>query len=127
MEGPQLQELCRQRWLAKKAEDEAAARRKDIDAQIAEALKKPELTEGTASEKLEGFKVSVTYGITRKLDTEALRNDWTKVPAAVQACIKWKSEVSTTEFRKLGKDDVLVLSEYMESKPASPSVKVEVI
>jgi len=122
-----LKELCAQRVLAKKAEDEAAEQRKQIDAQIAQLLAKPDLTEGTASEKIEGFKVSVTYGVTRKLETKKLQEDWANVPKAVQEAVNWKAELSTAKFRALDKDAVLALSTYMESKPATPSVKVEIL
>lgn len=121
-----LKELAQKRVLAKKAEDEAAAARKEIDNQIAALLAKADLTEGTATEKLEGFKVSVTYNVNRKVDTKKLQSDWAKLPAAVQAAINWKAELSTTVFRTLDQDAVLALSTYMESKPATPSVKVEI-
>ena len=123
----ELKELCRQRVLAKKAEDEAVAARKAIDADIAKLMRTPGLTEGTASEKLEGFKVSVSYGITRKLDTKKLQADWDKITAPVRACINWKADLSTTAFRALDQDNLLALSNYMESKESSPTVKVELL
>ena len=123
----ELKELCRQRVLAKKAEDEAVAARKAIDADIAKLMRTPGLTEGTASEKLEGFKVSVSYGITRKLDTKKLQSDWDKITAPVRACINWKADLSTTAFRALDQDNLLALSNYMESKESSPTVKVELL
>lgn len=111
---------------AKKAEDEASAARRSIDKQIADLLADPNKPEGTVSQAPEGFKVTVTYGVTRKLDTKHLQADWTKLPAAVQGCVNWKAELSTTQFRNLDMDAVLVLSTYMESKPSAPTVKVEV-
>lgn len=120
-----LQELARQRVLAKKAEDDAVAERRKIDKQIADLLLDPNKPEGTVSQAPEGFKVSVTYGVTRKLDTKKLQADWTNLPKAVQDSINWKADLSTTKFRDLDKDAVLVLSTYMESKPSAPTVKVE--
>lgn len=121
-----IQELARMRVLAKKAEDDAIAARRKIDKDIADLLADPNKTEGTVSVAPEGFKVSVSYGVTRKLDTKHLQADWTKLPAAVQGCVKWSAELSTTQFRTLDNDAVLVLSSYMETKPSTPTVKVEV-
>ena len=120
-----LQELARLRILAKKAEDDAVSERRKIDKQIADLLLDPSKPEGTVSQSPEGFKVSVTYGVTRKLDTKALQSDWNTLPKAVQDSINWKADLSTTKFRDLDKDAVLVLSTYMESKPSAPTVKVE--
>lgn len=122
----ELKQLAAARLEAKKAEDAAIAARRAIDEQISTLLADPAKTEGTVTEKLEGVKVSVTYGITRKLDTKALQTAWNTLPEPVQKCINWKAEVSTTKFRDLEKDAVLVLSTYMESKPSTPSVKVEI-
>lgn len=120
-----LQELARQRILAKAIEDDAVAERRKIDKQIADLLLDPNKPEGTVSQAPEGFKVSVTYGVTRKLDTKKLQSDWTKLPPAVQDSIKWKAELATTKFRDLDKDAVLVLSTYMETKPSAPTVEVK--
>ncbi len=120
-----LAELCAQRVAAKAAEDRAVAERRRIDSDIAELLKDPAKTEGTVYQKPEGYKVSVEYGVTRKVDTAALQLAWTKLPKAVQDSIKWKAELSTTEFRKLAPEDSLELSRFIESKASTPSVKVE--
>ena len=120
-----LQELARQRILAKAIEDNAVAERRKIDKQIADLLLDPSKPEGTVSQAPEGFKVTVTYGVTRKLDTKKLQSDWTNLPPAVQDSIKWKAELATTKFRDLDKDAVLVLSTYMETKPSAPTVEVK--
>lgn len=122
----ELKALAAARVAAKKIEDDAVSARRALDERIAELLADPAKAEGTVTEKPEGFKVSVTYGVSRKLDTKALQTAWATLPADVQKCINWKAEVSTTKFRDLEKDAVLVLSTYMESKPSTPSVKVEI-
>lgn len=122
----QLNELAQLRVLAKQAEERAISERRKIDKQISDLLADPSKPEGTVSQEPEGFKVSVTYGVTRKLDTKALQSDWTHLPKAVQDSIKWKAELATTKFRDLDKDAVLVLSTYMETKPSAPTVEVKV-
>jgi hypothetical protein len=122
-----LTELVKRRVEAKRAEDAAADTRKKIDSEIAAALAKADTLEGTVSEKLEGFKVAVTYGITRKVDVEKIRNDWAKLPKEVQDSINWKAELSVSKFRALEGEAALTMSNYVESKPASPSVKVEIL
>jgi predicted NUDIX family NTP pyrophosphohydrolase len=122
-----LADLAQKRVMLKKAEDEAIAARRAIDELISSQLAKAGTTEGTVTEKLDGFKVSVSYGVTRKLDTKKLQADWEKIPARVRECINWKADLSTSGFRTLDNESVKALSDYMETKPATPTVKVEIV
>lgn len=122
-----LQELINIRIAAKRAEDEAVAERRRIDASIAELLKDPNKIEGSVSQKLEGYKVTVTYKIDRKADTEKLSADWAKLSAAAQAAFRWKADVSVSELKKLTGKDATAASAYITSKEASPSITIEAI
>lgn len=121
----QLTALAQRRLQAKQAEDEAVATRRSIDAEIAALLKRPDVVEGTVSEALDGLKVSVVYAVNRKLDTTKLQAEWSALDKAVQGSVKWKAELSTTEYRKLQEPERLALSAYLQTKPASPTVTVE--
>lgn len=61
-------------WLeAKHEEDYARARRIEIEKQMADALQIPE--EGSKTHKIDGYKITVTQPVNRKIDLEA----WDKV------------------------------------------------
>lgn len=122
-----LQELAVKRLAAKAAEEAAVAERRRLDLEIALLLQDPNKPEGTVTQKPEGFKVSVTYGINRKVDTAALQVAWNTLPKPVQDAVRWKAEVSATGLKALAADEALILSKFVTAKPASPEVKVEAV
>ena len=117
--------LVAARIAAKQSEDAAVQARRDIDTQLAELLRDPAKTEGTVSQKVDGYKVVATYGMTRKADTEKLQAAWQSLPLTLQCAFRWKPEVSTSELRKLDAAQQLIVSKFIETKPASPSIKIE--
>jgi hypothetical protein len=122
-----LEQLIAARLAAKRDEDAAVAARRALDGQIAELLKDPAKVEGTVSQKIEGYKISVTYAVSRKADADKLQKEWDKLPASVAAAFRWKPEVSTTELRKLEGIDATVASSFITTTPASPSIKIEAV
>lgn len=122
-----LHELAALRLEAKAAEDAAVAKRRALDEQIAMLLQDPNKPEGTVTEKPDGFKVSVTYGMNRKVDTAALQVAWNTLPKPVQDAVRWKAEVSVTGMRALDQGESLILSKFVTASPASPQVKVEAV
>ena len=122
-----LEQLITARLAAKREEDAAVAARRALDGQIAELLKDPAKVEGTVSQKIEGYKISVTYAVSRKADADKLQKEWDKLPASVAAAFRWKPEVSTTELRKLEGIDATVASSFITTTPASPSIKIEAV
>lgn len=123
-----INELVAARIAAKRAEDEAIAERRRIDASIAELLRDANKPEGSISQKLpEGYKVTVTYKLDRKVDTEKLTTEWSKLSLDVQAAFRWKADLSISEFRKLEGVAQVAASQYFETKPASPSITIEAI
>jgi hypothetical protein len=122
-----LEQLIAARLAAKREEDAAVAARRALDGQIAELLKDPAKVEGTVSQKVDGYKISVTYAVSRKADADKLQKEWDKLPASVAAAFRWKPEVSTTELRKLEGIDATVASSFITTTPASPSIKIEAV
>lgn len=122
-----IAELIASRITAKRAEDAAIEVRRAIDAQLADLLRDPAKPEGAISHKEDGYRVSVTFGITRKADSEKLSANWSTMSPAHQAAFKWKAEVSVSELKKLSEADRLALADFIEAKPASPQVKIDVI
>lgn len=122
-----LAALLMQRFAAKNAEDLAVANRRKLDAQIVELMRDPSKDEGSVSAKLGEFKVTTTFGIDRKTDTEKLTICWEALPYEVRKAFRWKAEVVTKEFKMLSREQLEVIAPFVESKPTSPSVKVELV
>jgi hypothetical protein len=115
-------------WLeAKRAEAEAAKRRYAIEAQMCDALDVPD--EGSKTYKLDGYKVTVTQPVTRKLD-EAI---WQKVSALCPAemhPIKVKIEADATGCKYLAQNEPAIwkkIARAFETKPGKVGFKVEEI
>lgn len=122
-----INELVAARIAAKRAEDAAVKARREVDAQLAELLRDASKLEGSISQKLDGYKVTVTYKLDRKVDTESLTKAWDKLPLDVQAAFKWKADLSVSEFRKLDEKAQLNISQYITTKEASPSITIEAV
>jgi hypothetical protein len=113
-------------WIqAKEEERKAIEMRRSLDKMIQDLL--PKKDEGSITETNGDFKVSVTYKLDRKIDTEKLQESWGHLPMSAQCAIKWKADLSTSVFRTLADSDKAALAKYITTKPASPSVMVEFI
>lgn len=113
----------------KKLEDEAKAKRVEVEALIAQELQ-GDGDEGTTTAKLDVLKVSVTRKMNRTVDTSALQAAWTTLPAFAQAAFTWKADVSLALLRKLQFDYPALYeaaAKFITTKPARPSVKIEAL
>lgn len=119
--------LARHWQEAKEAEAAAKDRRIQVESQITELVGFAE--EGTTNAEGNLFKVKTVGKLTRSLDDKALQLDWDELPDEIKKCVKWKSALDTTKLRALEamRDDLIpVMAQYMTTKPAKPSVSVEV-
>lgn len=120
-----VQALARD-WLdAKRAENAAAATRIKIEEQLAQALDVPD--EGSKTHKIDGFKVTLTQPVTRKLDAAT----WEKVKQHISpemAPVKVKLEADATGCKWLAANDANTwrkIASAFETKPGKVGVKVE--
>lgn len=120
-----VQALARD-WLdAKRAENAASKRRIEIEEQLAQALEVPE--EGSKTHKIDGFKVTLTQPVTRKLDVDA----WEKVKGQISADlapVKVKLEADATGCKWLANNEPKLwrkIAAAFETKPGKIGVKVE--
>lgn len=127
MQAISISELIAARIAAKRAEDAAVAERRRIDGVIADLLKDASKTEGSVSQKTDGYKVTVTYKVDRKVDTDKLQAAWSKLSAAAAQAFKWKADVSVSELRKLEGADAAAAAVFITSKPATPSITIEAV
>lgn len=126
LKEPTALETLVAQWIeAKRAEIAAIQARRDVDAKIVAVM--PKKDEGTVSENVGFFKVGVTYGITRKVDSKKLDPEFESLPDAVKAAFRRSYDVAAKEFKALSGADLDAAIAFVESKPSSPSVKVEVI
>ena len=120
-----VQALARD-WLdAKRAENAANAARIKIEEELAQALDVPD--EGSKTHKIDGFKVTLTQPVTRKLDAVV----WEKVKQHISpemAPVKVKLEADATGCKWLATNDAKTWSKIapaFETKPGKVGVKVE--
>lgn len=121
----QLMGLLTARITAKRAEDAAIARRRDIDEQIVSLL--PAKKEGSVTEKVnDELKITATFQVTRKADDAAIKRDWATLPDAVKAAFPASHDVAVKELKALTGGDAATAAKYFTSKPGSTSLKLEV-
>jgi hypothetical protein len=120
-----VQALARD-WLeAKRAENAANAARIKIETQLAQALDVPD--EGSKTHKIDGFKVTLTKPVTRKLDYAV----WETVKHHVSedlAPIKVKFEADEAGCKWLAANEAATwrkIAPAFETKPGKIGVKVE--
>jgi uncharacterized lipoprotein len=115
-------------WLeAKRAEAEAAQRRYAIEAQMCEALEVP--AEGSKTHKLDGYKVTVTQPVTRKLDEAVWDQVRNNCPPDMQP-IKIRIEADATGCKYLANHEPEIwrkIARAFETKPGKVGFKVEAL
>lgn len=113
---------------AKVAEDEARARRLEIEGQLLAAYPVAG-TEGTTHADVAGYKITIVQRLTRSVDTQALQAGWTALPAVVREAFKWSADLDLRQYRALetaNKDAFRLASDFVTAKAGKPTVKVEV-
>lgn len=122
-----VEALCRD-WLdAKREENAANAKRLKIEEQLVQALEIPE--EGSKTHKMDGFKVTVTQPITRKLDVDAWAKVADKCPEGMRP-VKVKLEADATGCKWLQNNEPQIwkkIAKAFETKPGKVGFKVEEI
>ena len=120
-----ITELVAARIAAKRDEDAAIAARREIDAALAALLKDPAKPEGSISAPAGDWKITVTFKVDRKVDSEALSKAWATLPKDVQDSFKWKADVSVSALRKLALADASKAAVFVTAKEASPSIDIK--
>ncbi len=128
MNAPQLSlaALITARIDAKAAEDRAIANRRQIDEMIAAAM--PGEDEGTVSDTIGAYKVSVARKVTRSVNTETLTAVWPTLPQSVQAAFRWKADLDIKQLRALesvAPDQYRLAAAHVTTKPASPTITIK--
>lgn len=120
----ELDNLCTLLVSAKQKEDEYKAIRVDLEEQVAEILKTTE--EGTDKAETDQYKITVTNKLTRTLDYPAYLAIETDIPEGIR-CVKLKPELDMKKLRAMEMVRPGFSAQFVTSRPAKPSVKVEVV
>lgn len=115
-------------WLeAKRAETAANKRRIEIEAQLAQCFDVPD--EGSKTHKLDGYKITLTQPVSRKVDEAIWDQIKRTVPAALRP-VKVKLEADATGCKYLVKNEPAIwarIAPAFETKPGKIGVKVEAV
>lgn len=108
-----------------KAEEQAAnTRRLDLESQIIARFAVPEGGEGTVKEE----EFTLTYKVTRKVDTEALQASWSKLGTNTQKAFRWSADVDLKALRALSDmdpDNAFIAQGFITTKPAKTSLTLK--
>lgn len=105
---------------------EAAARdeRVAIEELIVARFAPPEGGEGTSKEG----GLSITWKVTRKVDTDALQGVWTDLPINTQKAFRWKADIELKQLRALQELDAgayATAAKFITTAPAKPAVTLK--
>jgi hypothetical protein len=112
-------------WLAAKDQEHAATEERRL---IEEAMLAylPSKREGTVTDKDHG--ITVTYKLTRKVDTDALQRAWEGLDKNAQSAFRWKADVDTRQLKaisELDQDAFILVSHFITTSPAKPAISIK--
>lgn len=123
MKPANLHELAAAWRAAKAAEAAARDERLAIEEQMLALL--PKKDEGSVTDADSG--VTVSYKLTRTVDTEALQGAWHELPEHAQRAFRWKADVDLKALRGLQEFDgeaYAAAARFITAKPAKPSISL---
>lgn len=117
-------------WIAAKADENAANKRRiEVETQIA-ALLPNDGHEGTVAQAVGEYRVAVRYANTVKVDTPKLQAMWDALPEAAHKAFRWKAEADVKNLRALREfapGDYARVVACVETRPSKPSVSITVV
>jgi len=116
-----MKEICQKYLEAKAAESAAKEERLKAEAELLEAVK-PSKIEGTETKATDGFKVSVTSKLSRKLDLDAYKA--MDLPGNM-AFVDFKPAINLKNLRMMERMDPTIVAQCVTVKPSKPTIKVE--
>jgi len=116
-----MKDLCQALVLAKASEQAAKEKRLKAEADLLAAFN-PSKDEGTETRATDGFKVSVTTKLTRKLDYGAYQE--LQLPENM-SFVDLKPSINLKNLRAIERLDPALVSRCITTKPSKPAIKVE--
>ncbi len=109
---------------AKAKEAEAIENRRAIEAQIVSRYAVPDGGEGTVKDE----EFSITYKVTRAVDTDALQVAWFGLSDNAKKAFRWKADVDLKHLRALADidpDNAYQAQGFITTKPAKPALTLK--
>lgn len=106
---------------ARQVEEEAAKQRLAIEAQI--IAQYPQKTEGSITDKDHG--ITVTYGVTRKVDSSKLTAAWNTLDENMRKAFAWEAKVVTKTMRALQDlqpETYAHIASFITTTPRKPAI-----
>jgi thioredoxin-like negative regulator of GroEL len=110
---------------AKLAEDAAKSARLEVEQAILAHFPSDKL-EGSITDADHG--ITVTYKVSRKVDTARLQADWEKLTKDEQAAFRWAADVDTKTFKALADLDSTshsTVTAYITTTPNKPAITLK--
>jgi hypothetical protein len=122
-----IEEMVQAYQNAKEQEQAAIEARRLLEEKILAYM--PHKDEGSTSLVLDdGRKVSATFKVTRKVDSDSLTSAWNTLSDHAKKAFKWKAEVDTKPMKALQMADeaaYLAASQFITATPAKPAISVK--
>ena len=97
--------------------------RQGLEAELAAMIGNDKL-EGSKSVKFDGYKITVTNKLTRKLDYEAYQTIEESLPEGVR-CVDLKPTLNLKKLRALEAVDPSISAQFITTKPAKAAVTIK--
>lgn len=112
---------------AKRAEQDAATYRRQVEDRLVEALSIPDNLDGSMTQSVEGFKVKVTGRIDRKVDSKALQEiaQENGLSEHLSTLFRWKPEINMAAWKATSPEITAALADAITAKPGRPSFAIE--
>jgi hypothetical protein len=114
-------------WMeAKEAERAAQERRRDLEDQIAAALKVPADLDGTMRRDFDDVEIKIVGRIDRKVDTDALQDLAREAGLTdhLSALFRWKAEINAKAWERADESITKPLTGAITTKPGRPSFSI---
>ena len=123
----EINELVKELYEAKQNEATAKSIRMSIEAALAQAIGVPEDWEGTKTNAVGEYKVTLTRKMNVKIDAARLRElaIINNIAPALDTCFRWKPEIVKKEWDKADDGVRTKLAEALEITPGKASFTVK--
>ena len=112
-------------WIkAKDAEKEAERRRREIEDKIAATLDIKETFEGTETVKSDGYTVKIVGRLTRKVDTDRLRELCLEHGIEAGSLFRWKAEINAGAWKNTDHRITDILAGAVTVSPGRPGFTI---
>lgn len=121
-----IEKLAFEIMLAKNAEDEAVARRRELEDQLRESLKVSDDLEGAQTERHGSATIKVVGRINRTVDSEKLQELAAEAGLTdhLRHLFRWKPSIDMKAWKAADENITAPLASAITAKPGRPSISI---